>query len=636
MALLRVQDLTVSFSGAPLLDRVSLTIDDGERIALVGRNGAGKSTLLRLLAGDLEPDFGLIELAAGQRVSWLTQEAPAGIEGEIFDVVAGGAEELGSLVAEYHRLSHSLGEGECDLAILAEVQQRLEAAGGWQLHNRVEATLSRLGLPEEGRFETLSGGLRRRVLLARSLVAEPQLLLLDEPTNHLDIEAIEQLEERLAGLPLALLFVTHDRSFLRRLATRILELDRGRLRSFPGDYDRYLERKESEAETEDRHRALQSKELAQEETWVRQGIKARRTRNEGRVRALERLREEVRQRRERTATAGLRFENAERSGKMVIETHDLGFGYEGATPIVESLSLRILRGDKIGILGPNGSGKSTLLALLLIQEEGNTGTVRHGARLEIAYFDQSRDELDPSLSVADNVANGSDHVVVGGKRRHIIGYLQSFLFPPDRARSPIDSLSGGERNRLLLARLFTRPFNLLVMDEPTNDLDLETLELLEARLVEFSGTLLLVSHDRSFLDNTVTSTLVMEGDGRVGSYAGGYSDWLIQRAPPRAEDARQRTKTAPRPAAIGNAELRGERKKKLSYREAKDLAALPARIEELEAEQAALQARVADPDLYRKNDGDEIRRVQKRMAELTAELEAAYERWDELEAAASR
>ncbi len=636
MALLRVQDLTVSFSGAPLLDRVSLTIDDGERIALVGRNGAGKSTLLRLLAGDLEPDSGVIELAAGQRVSWLTQEAPAGIESEIFDVVAGGAEELGSLVAEYHRLSHSLGEGERDLAILAEVQQRLEAAGGWQLHNRVEATLSRLGLPEEGRFETLSGGLRRRVLLARSLVAEPQLLLLDEPTNHLDIEAIEQLEERLAGLPLALLFVTHDRSFLGRLATRILEIDRGRLKSYAGDYDRYLERKESEVETEDRHRALQSKELAQEETWVRQGIKARRTRNESRVRALERLREEVRQRRERTATAGLRFENAERSGKMVIETHDLGFGYEGATPIVESLSLRILRGDKIGILGPNGSGKSTLLALLLIQKKGNTGTVRHGARLEIAYFDQSREQLDPSLSVADNVANGSEHVVVGGKRRHIIGYLQSFLFPPDRARSPIDSLSGGERNRLLLARLFTRPFNLLVMDEPTNDLDLETLELLEARLVEFSGTLLLVSHDRSFLDNTVTSTLVMEGDGSVGSYAGGYSDWLIQRPPPRVEAARPRTKTAPRPAAIGKAELRGERKKKLSYREAEDLAALPSRIEELEAEQAALQARVADPDLYRKNDGDEIRRVQKRMAELSAELAAAYERWGELEAAASR
>ena len=638
-SLLRGQDLTASFSGAPLLDRVSLTIDDGERVALVGRNGTGKSTLLRLIASDLEPDSGVIELGAGRRVSWLTQEAPPEMEGEIFDVVAGGAQELGALVAQYHRLSHSLShsssDAERDLARLAEVQHRLEAANGWQLHNRVEATLSRLGLPDEGRFETLSGGFKRRVLLARTLVAEPDLLLLDEPTNHLDIEAIEWLEEMLAGLPSALLFVTHDRSFLRRLATRILELDRGRLRSYPVDYGRYLERKESEAEIEERHTVLQDKRLAQEEAWVRQGIKARRTRNEGRVRALERLREEVRQRQTRTGTASLRFDTAERSGKMVIETQGVTFGYDKATPIVDSLTLRILRGDRIGILGPNGSGKSTLLALLLGQQEPDTGTVRHGSRLEIAYFDQHRERLDPNLSVADNLANGNDHVVVGENRRHVIGYLQSFLFAPEQARSPIEALSGGERNRLLLARLFTRPFNLLVMDEPTNDLDAETLELLEARLVELEGTLLLVSHDRTFLDNTVSSTLVMEGGGRVGMYAGGYSDWLIQRPRQTLEGTTKNADTNAKKELPPTSKRKDERKRKLTYREARDLDALPGLIEELEAEQSSLHARAANPDLYRTNDGDEIRRVQERMKELASELAAAYERWGDLEAVAS-
>jgi ATP-binding cassette subfamily F protein uup len=630
MALLRAQDLTVSFSGPPLLDGVRLTIDDGERVALVGRNGSGKSTLLKTISGDLAPDSGTVDLRAGASISRLSQEAPPGMQGEIFDVVAGGAQELGALVAEYHRLSHTLGDGTRDLELLADVQHRLEAAGGWQLNSRVEATLSRLGLPDEGRFETLSGGLQRRVLLARTLVSEPDLLLLDEPTNHLDIEAIEWLEEMLLGLPTALVFVTHDRSFMRRLATRIVELDRGRLTSYPGDYRRYLERIQSDTEIEARHTALQDKKLAREEAWVREGIKARRTRNEGRVRALERLREEVKARRTAPGAASLRYDSAERSGKMVIEARGVGFRYEAVTPIVDDFSLRIMRGDKIGILGPNGSGKSTLLALLLGRREPDVGSVRHGARLEIAYFDQHREQLDPRLSVADNLANGDDHVMVGGKRRHVIGYLESFLFPPDRSRSPIDSLSGGERNRLLLARLFTRPFNLLVMDEPTNDLDVETLELLEARLVEFDGTLLLVSHDRAFLDNTVTSTLVMEGGGRVGMYAGGYSDWLLQRPPPPPETAPSGAERAAA-RAKKKEESRSERKRKLTHREVRDLEALPGQIEALETEQSELHTRAADPDLYRNNDKLEIRRIQDRLSELEVELAAAYERWGELE-----
>ena len=541
--------------------------------------------------------------------------------------------ELGQLVAEYHQLAQRLEQAdEADeaqlLARMETVQHRLEAESGWQLHNRIETVLTRLDLPLQGEFEELSGGYKRRVLLARALVAEPDVLLLDEPTNHLDIESIQWLEELLVKTSSALLFVTHDRAFLQAVATRILELDRGTLRSYPGNYRRYEETKQAEEEVEDRQSALQDKKLAQEEVWVRQGIKARRTRNEGRVRALQRLRESVRQRRSRSGTADLRIEAGDRSGKMVIEAEGTTFGYDDNL-IVRDLDLRIVRGDKVGILGPNGSGKTTLLRLLLGQLEPQSGSVRQGSRLDVAYFDQHRDQLDPTRNVADNVADGNDHVQLGDRRQHIIGYLQSFLFAANQARSPIDSLSGGERNRLLLARLFTKPFNVLVMDEPTNDLDIETLELLEARLVDFDGTLMLVSHDRAFLDGVVSSTLVMEGDGRVGAYAGGYSEWLEQRADPRRETAARSESTAPvKQASVAEP---GKAKKKLSFNESRDLKALPSLIEDLEGQQSTIHEQIADPAFYRDADSEEIRQTQEHLAKITQDLNEAYEKWTDLE-----
>ncbi|HVS64249.1 MAG TPA: ATP-binding cassette domain-containing protein [Thermoanaerobaculia bacterium] len=627
--LIALHSATVSWGRAPVLDGVDLALEDGERVALVGRNGSGKSTLLRALAGELELDGGERTLVAGTRVARLAQEVTREQGGEVYDIVAGGLRELGELLVEYHHISARVAAGAVDLGSLAQVQGRLEAAGGWRLHQRVEATLSRLDLPGEARFETLSGGLKRRVLLARALVAEPEVLLLDEPTNHLDIPAIEWLEDLLAESTSGLLFVTHDRTFLRRLATRIVELDRGALRSYPGDYDAYLERRAAETEAEARRLGRQDRKLAREEAWIRQGIKARRTRDEGRVRALERLRAEVRQRRAQLGRASLRLEQAGLAGKLVIQAEDVSFAYDGLS-IVEGFSTVVCRGDKVGVLGPNGSGKTTLLRLLLGRLEPDSGSVRLGTNLEVAFFDQHREALDESRSVADNVADGNDRLSIGGEPMHVIGYLQSFLFSPEQVRTPVAALSGGERNRLLLARLFALPFNLLVMDEPTNDLDVETLELLEAKLVEFAGTLLLVSHDRTFLDNVVTSTLVMEGGGRVGEYAGGYSDWLRQRRAPAS------TAAAPRPAPTAARERAAEpppaqRQRKLSYREARDLEALPARIEALEAEQAELHDRLADPELYRRGDSEAIRGVRERVAAVEVELAAAYERWEELE-----
>ncbi len=635
MALISVQDVHLDFGDGPLLQDAGFQIEAGERIALVGRNGSGKSTLMKLLAEELVPDEGRILRQAGCRVARLTQEVPDDVSGDLFDVVAGGVGRAGDLLAEYHRLSAEMGGSERQLARLEEVQHELEAAGGWHLHQQVETVISRLGLPSAGDFETLSGGLKRRVLLARALAGEPDLLLLDEPTNHLDVEAIEWLEsylkERHAG---SLLFVTHDRAFLRRLASRILELDRGRLTDWPGDWDRYRERKRAALEVEAEHNVRLDKKLAHEEAWVRQGIKARRTRDEGRVRALERLREERRARREVTGRASLALHQAELSGKIVIEATGVSHGYGGA-PVIEGFSTKILRGDKVGILGPNGSGKTTLLKILLRELAPEHGLVHHGTRLETVYFDQHRQQLDDELSVADNVAEGSERFDVGGKSRHVIGYLQEFLFSPEQSRAPVRNLSGGERNRLLLARLFTRSFNLLVMDEPTNDLDVETLELLERRLQDYRGTLLLVSHDRELLDNVVTSTLVMAAGGRprpgrVEAYAGGYDDWLRQRpaAAPEERQARPAEKPAPEPRP-----RQGPRK--LSYREKQDLESLPGTIEELEREQAELHASMADPETYRRGDGAEINRARERLAEIEQQLEAAYERWQELESRAS-
>ncbi len=634
--ILELRDVTFAFGDRPLLDRAGLRLEAGERLALVGRNGEGKSTLLQLIAGGLEPDAGELVRGARLRVALLDQEVPRGLAGTVYDCTAEGLGELGDLLAEAHHLGLQLagrpdpgrpdpaGDPTALLRRLDEVQHALEVAGGWRLRNRVETVLTRLELPADDAVATLSSGLKRRVFLARALVAEPDLLLLDEPTNHLDIPAIEKLEEILLGLGSALLFVTHDRAFLRRLATRIVELDRGRLQSFPGNYDAYLERKRQELEVESAQEKAFDKVLAREEVWIRQGIKARRTRNEGRVRALEKLRAERQARRRVQGSARMRLDDTARSGKRVIETRGVTFAY-GGEAVIDDSSTRILRGDKVGIIGPNGAGKTTLLRLLLKDLEPQSGRVEHGTRLEVAYFDQLRATLDEERTVADNVAEGADRIVVGGQTRHVISYLQDFLFPPQRARSPVSSLSGGERNRLLLARLFSRPFNLLVMDEPTNDLDIETLELLEERLLELSGTLLLVSHDRAFLNNVVTSTLVLEGGGRVGEYAGGYDDWL-----------RQRPATAAVPAA-GERPPRhrrpqpGPKPRKRTFKERRELEALPGQIEELEAEVEALHARLADPELYR-GPGDEIAAAKARLAEVEKALAAAFERWEELEA----
>ncbi len=660
MAVLSLQEATVSFGGPPLFDGVSLNVERKERLALLGRNGAGKSTLLRVLRGNLALDAGKVVMSPGTRVAWLGQKVPRDLEGTVFDIVAGGVAEVGELVGQMHQLGAQLAEvdasspeGERLLRRFEKVQTKLELHGGWELETRVETAISRLNLPEGGDFATLSGGLKRRVLLARALVAEPDVLLLDEPTNHLDIPAIEWLEELISSLPGAVIFVTHDRSFLANVATRIAELSRFGLASYPGNYRVYLEKREADAEIEERASVKQKRKLAEEEVWVRQGIKARRTRNEGRVRALERLREEVRNRPQAVGQANLRFDQAASSGKHVIEMAKASFTYaeDGATGpwLVKDFSTIISRGDKIGMLGPNGSGKTTLLRLMLRELAPTSGVVKAGTRMEVAYFDQHREQLIEDRSVADNVADGNDRLTIGGRPQHILGYLQRFLFSPEQSRSPVSSLSGGERNRLLLARLFTRSFNVLVMDEPTNDLDIETLELLEDRLVEFSGTLLLVSHDRAFLNNVVTSTLVMEGGGRVTRYAGGYSDWLVQRrvdpfagqgrlaaASADAESAEPPVeppaKPDAEPQALPSEPESGARpqKRKLSYKEQRALEQLPVRIETLEARQQELHTKLADPATYNEG-GDMAKGLQEELAEVTAELTQSYEQWTELD-----
>jgi ATP-binding cassette subfamily F protein uup len=632
MPLISLHGVVLSYGAPNLLDGIDLTIEPGERACLLGRNGAGKSTLLGVIAGEVQSDAGEVRRGDGVRIARLGQEAPADAGERVLDVVMDGLGELGAAVGEYLHLSHALAttaeSSDRDLARLAAVQQRLEAEGGWAIEQRAERVISRLGLDAGAGYAALSGGLRRRVMLARALVTEPDLLLLDEPTNHLDVDTIEWLEEFLLGSSASILFITHDRRFLRRLATRILELDRGRLTDWPGDYDNYLRRRAEREHAEAVARERFDKKLAEEEVWIRQGIKARRTRNEGRVRALEAMRDERRERRGGPGNARLRLEGAERSGKLVVEAEGVRFGY-GETTVIDGLDTLILRGDRVGIVGPNGAGKSTLLKLLLGELEPDAGSIRLGTNLQVAYFDQHRAQLDPARSVRDNVAGGSDMVDIGGRRTHVLSYLKDFLFTPDRAQQPVSALSGGERNRLLLARLFTRPANLLVLDEPTNDLDAETLELLEELLVDFDGTLLLVTHDRELLDNVVTSTLVLEGGGRVGEYVGGWSDWLRQRpAPPPPAGGTALTPDAAKPSAAPRPR---QTPKKLSYKDQRELDELPARLEQLEAEQAELQQRLADPALYRSG-GDEVNAVQASLAAIETELAAAYARWEDLEA----
>ncbi|PLX57334.1 MAG: ABC transporter ATP-binding protein [Chromatiales bacterium] len=631
MSLLRFDKVSLAFGHHDLLTAVDFTIDAGEKVCLLGRNGEGKSTLLKLISGELAPDDGTIRLRSGARVACLAQTADAVSGSRVFDVVASGLPETGALIGEYQEAAATLGDGSDTRAAaeLERLQHELEAGDGWRLNQRVGTVLSRLALDGAAQFAALSGGQQRRVLLARALVCEPDLLLLDEPTNHLDIEAIAWLEEFAREFAGALLFVSHDRAFVRRVATRICELDRGKLSSWETDYDTYKKRKLAQLEVEAREAHQADKLLAQEEAWVRQGIKARRTRNEGRVRALEALREKRRQRREQRANVSLSVADGEVSGRVVFETEHATVGFDGK-PVIADLSLRILRGDRVGIIGPNGAGKSTLIRLLLGELPPDSGRVHRGTKLQIAYFDQRREQLDPERTVMDSVADGNQRVRINGSDRHVAGYLRDFLFPPQRLQSPVSSLSGGERNRLLLARLFTRPANLLVLDEPTNDLDVETLELLEELVADFDGTILLVSHDRAFLDNVVTSTLVFEGNATVTEYVGGYSDWLRQRGP--APAARGRTKPAAEPRGAAPRAGGTAKPPKLSYKENRELEMLPARIEALETEQANLQRATSDADFYQQ-DRDAIKIALGRLEELAAELELAYARWEYLDAA---
>jgi ATP-binding cassette subfamily F protein uup len=592
--------VSIAYGHLPLLDEVAMQIDARERVSVIGRNGTGKSTLLKIISGEIPPDSGTVWRQPSLRIARLEQDVPLAAHRSVFDVVAEG---------------HT---------------HHLDADEAWLREHHVELILSRLELPADAIVDTLSGGWRRRVLLARALVGQPDLLLLDEPTNHLDIEAIQWLESFLAEYEGAVMFVTHDRAFLRRLATRIVELDRGKLTSWPGDYATYLRRKEEALANEQVLADKFDKKLAEEEVWVRQGIKARRTRNEGRVKALEAMRAERAARREQMGNVRLQVEQAEQSGKLVFEAKDISKSFAG-TPIIREFSTRVIRGDRIGLIGPNGAGKTTLLRMLLGELKPDSGEIRLGANVQIAYYDQQREQLDPERTVFDTVGEGNDTVTANGRTRHVHAYLRDFLFSDERARSPVKALSGGERNRLLLARLFTRPSNVLVLDEPTNDLDLETLELLEEQLVEWPGTLLLVSHDRAFLDNVVTSTFVFEGDGRVREYVGGYEDWVRQRLAEKSSAAKKARAASDAPAGKPKTTKIEARPKKLSFKEQRELDELPAAIERLESEQRALAARIAGPDFY-KDGADTIKRSLARVDELQKELAAVYARWGELDA----
>ncbi|MGO2148960.1 ATP-binding cassette domain-containing protein, partial [Halomonas sp.] len=592
MTLLRLEQLQLAYGTQVLLNRADLTVEKGERLALVGRNGTGKSTLLKLVAGDIQADDGSVWRAPGLKIGVLAQELPESSGMTIFDMVAQGLPEAGELLSEYQ---HLINDPDPDMNRMATLQTRIEAIDGWSFHQRIDVVLTRLGLPPETEMSSLSGGWRRRVALARALVSEPDLLLLDEPTNHLDLDTIAWLEEQLLAFNGAVLLITHDRAFLSRLATNILELDRGKLGRYPGKYEEFQARKQHELEVEARENAEFDKKLAQEETWIRQGVKARRTRNEGRVRALEAMRDERSQRRERQGTANLTVDSGERTGKRVVELKGVTQRF-GDDVVLRNVNLEVVRGDRIGFLGRNGAGKTTLLKILLGELAPTEGSVQLGTNLKVAYFDQLRAGLELEKTVYDNVAQGSDRVSVGGKDRHVMSYLQDFLFTPDRVRQPVKALSGGESNRLLLAKLFTQPANVLVLDEPTNDLDMETLELLEELLLDFDGTLLLVSHDRTFMDNVVTSMLAFEGEGVVREYVGGYTDWIRQggKLPPAPWEGAARQQTEPTSAAVEKAlekapEEPTKKTVKLSYKFQRELDALPADIERLEASVEALE-----------------------------------------------
>jgi len=626
MPLISVDNACLAFGHVALLDHADFQLDPGERVALIGRNGSGKSSLLKTIVGQAALDDGEVWRASDIRIAYVPQEADFDLSRSVFDVVADGLGDVAAVLKAYHEALHRVATDASDatMAELERLQHEVEAADAWRLNQRVEAMLNKLNLNGDVPTESLSGGGIKRVALARAMVGEPELLLLDEPTNHLDLDGILWLEELIKGFNGAVMLITHDRVFLDHVATRIVELDRGQLASFDGNFTDYQRKKAEQLEAEAKANARFDKLLAQEEVWIRKGVEARRTRNEGRVRRLESLRRERAARRDRLGNVSLSLDRGEASGKMVAELTHVNKAYDGKV-VVRDFSTRILRGDRIGFIGPNGAGKTTLLKLILGDIEPDSGTVRRGTRQQVAYFDQLRAQLDPEATLAEVISPGSEYVQIGNERKHVIGYLGEFLFAPQRARSPVKSLSGGERNRLLLARLFAQPANLLVLDEPTNDLDIETLDLLEALLNEYDGTLFLVSHDRAFLDNTVTQVIAAEGDGRWGEYAGGYEDWLRVRAKAPEKTAESRPAATPKEKPKNSAPA-----KKLSYNEQRELDALPDKISALEAEEAGLQARLADPGLYQ-SAPEQVAELKAQLDAVAEAMEAAMLRWEALE-----
>ena len=625
MALLSVKDVCVGYGGFLLLDHIDLNIERHERVCLLGRNGSGKTTLMKLINGEMAPDSGTVSRGLGVATARLDQEIPEGIAGSVIGIVTSGLGAKGKLLVDYHHASSLLAEARGDdtrlLARLDRLGEQLDAENGWDIHRQVDLVIARMGLPAEAEFSTLSTGLKRRTLLANALISGPDILMLDEPTNHLDIDAIAWLENFLSAYDGTIVIVTHDRLLVQKLASRIIEIDRGRLLDWPCDYMTFLKRKEENLAIEENQNRLFDKKLLIEEAWLRRGVKARRTRDQGRVNMLLKMRAKRRQRQEQPGGVRMALQQGKRSGNLVMAAEKIGFHYPGKE-VVRDFSTVILRQDRVGIIGPNGCGKTTLLRLLLGQLAPQQGGVHLGTNLEIIYFDQLRDQLDPEKTVFDNVAQGNDTVTLNGKTQHVIGYLQKFLFSPERARTKVKSLSGGERCRLLLARLFTQAANVLVLDEPTNDLDIETLELLEELLLDFKGTLLLVSHDRAFLNNVVTSVLVFSGQGKIEEFVGGYDDWLRQRGvPPPAVVEKPVLKPSPRPrtAAV-----------KMSFNEERELEALPLLLEKLEAEKKSLLLSLADPGFYR-NGSDNVTTVNERLQELEKGLHEAYLRWEYLE-----
>ena len=637
MALISLTNGYLSFSDAPLLDHAELHIEPNERVCLVGRNGAGKSTLLKIIAGDVLMDDGKIQYEKDLVVSRLEQDPPRNAQGNIFDYVAEGVGHLTDLLKEYHHISVQLEENYSEqiLSQLEQVQAKLEHADGWRFENKINEVLLKLGLNPNTKLSALSGGWLRKAALARTLVCDPDVLLLDEPTNHLDVEAIEWLENFLLDFQGSIVFISHDRSFIRKMATRIVDLDRGQLVSYPGNYDLYLTTKEENLRVEALQNELFDKRLAQEEVWIRQGIKARRTRNEGRVRALKAMREERRQRREVMGTAKLQLDTSSRSGKIVFEMENVSYEIAGKT-LLKDFSTTILRGDKIALVGQNGCGKTTFIKLLLGEIQPTSGKIRCGTKLDIAYFDQYRADLDPEKTVMDNVADGKQDIEVNGVKRHVLGYLQDFLFPPKRAMTPVKALSGGERNRLLLAKLLLKPNNLLILDEPTNDLDVETLELLEEILTDYQSTLLIVSHDRQFIDNTATECYLFEGEGRLNKYVGGFFDAKQQQANFWASKAveeqakAKKTEALKEESTVKNDRTSKPKSVKLSYKEQRELEQLPQQLEELETKITALQAEIADPAFFQQAHDITDAKL-KALADTEAELETAFLRWEELE-----